>query len=350
MNIDEVKNVLVATDRIMEALEIIIPFAKSLSGGMYNEALQFKARMENIQNSEMMLGDSDIKERNKVRLAILDFLSQIEHYVNKKGDINAYCQDFIVNVNDIQLPFVDRIRFRQLLMDNMQSDGAKLIFVKGVTKSGMSYLENYLIHLCKINPLYNLVRINVPVELEDPELTNGVSLAKSISIVLNLDIDWEITEKDQFKFTRFVSKLKEAIEKYSTIPIVFMHDFHKMSAVPPDINKFILKIADAFIGSFPKTIFIIAGLELESLPNWSDLKRFFPVYDIENINQDNIRDCLRSIFKSYNQDIERIMNQQLNEDVYIATMLAKLVPDTSKIDIASVGSSIADHLYTLHQH
>lgn len=346
--IEKIKELLIGKDKISEAIEVIVPIAKTMTIGMYNTAILLKGRYESYEQA-LIDGTNDENEKNKIRLAITKFLTEIECYLDESGDIKAHCKDYLIN--DKKTLFADRIKFKELIQENIQSDGAKLIFVTGSAKSGMSYLENYLIHLSKFNTLFKVIRINIAQELDNPEPFNSVSLAKLISIKLSLDINFDISEGVQFKFERFITKMKENLEANPKIPIVFIHDFHRIALVADDINRFIYKIADSFLQDFPKALFIFAGHKPESVPNWHGiLRNYCPVYEIENINETNLRDCLKSIFVYYNKKIKNILSDSITEDEYIENMMVRLVPTPTNIDIAFIGSSISDHLFTLNHH
>lgn len=346
MNIIDEINLLIGQNKISEAIEIIVPLTKTLSRGLYNIAFHLQARLAGFENDEID-GIADPTDKQRIISATIKLLSKIESNINETGEVVALCQEYLLHGKKI--PFVDRGKFKDLLKENLGSDGAKLIFVTGDPKSGMSYLENYLIHLAKLNTLFDVVRINAAIELDDPEAFKGFNLAKLLSIKFGLDINFDLSEKDQFKFERFITKLKEKLEDHMKIPIVFIHDFHRMMANIEDIKKLLYRIADEFRQDFPKVIFIIAGLDPESLPNWYDVLRFScPVYEIENIEENNIRDCLKSIYSNFGGKIELILSDSVTEEEYIESMIAKLTE--APLNIASVGSTISEHLYILNKH
>lgn len=344
--IEKIKELLIGNDKISEAIELIIPIAKTMTMNLYNTTILLQGRYKSYEQ-DVIDGTNDEKENNRIKKAVINFLTEMECYLDESGDIKAHCKDYLINDN--KTLFADRVKFKELIQENVQSEGAKLIFVTGAAKSGMSYLENYLIHLSKFNTLFKVVRINIAQELDNPEPFNSVSLAKLLSIKLSLDINFETSEGVQFKFERFITKLKENLEANPKIPIVFIHDFHRIALVADDINRFIYKIADSFLQDFPKAIFIFAGHKPESVPNWhSILRNYCPVYEIENINESDLKECLKSIFSSYYLKIKSILSDSITEDEYIENMMDRIAPTPSNIDIAFVGSTISDHLFTLN--
>lgn len=339
---------LIGLDKIEEVLEELIPLARTMSGGFHIQSVELKRRFVNMENKAVDEGSQDPAARAALSAAILRFINSIKDITNESGEIKALCAEYLLNGK--KTLFADRTSFRRIIQENVQSDGAKLIFVTGVAKSGMSYLENYLIHLEKMNDLFEVIRINIAQELDNPDLFNGVSLAKLLSIKLSLDINFDSSEAEQFKFERFMTKMKESLDANSKIPFVFIHDFHRIALVTEDIYRFIYKIADAFIVDFPKVIFIIAGLKPEMIPNWHNtLRNYHPVYEIEKVDETNLLECLKSIFESYNNKIQSTLQDTITEEEYIENMMAKLVPTPSNVDISYVGTTISDHLYILNK-
>jgi len=169
-----------------------------------------------------------------------------------------------------------------------------------------------------------------------------------LGIELGLDLNLDIDELDQFKFTRFAIKLKEKLLANEKIPLIFIHDFHHLQATP-DIAKFILKLADVFRQDFPKVIFLIAGMDYEKLPNWeSSLRMHCFVYHIEPVNKQNVEVCLDGIFDYYQHKILALGDSAITKTEYVNGMISRLIPDENNINLANVGYMISDHLMQLN--
>lgn len=331
-------------DKVEDALNLLIVESPKFSSGFHIQAMQLNGRLSK-DNNDKVSNVADEKERDKIRLEALRITQTLMGYT-VSGEVVAASADHLLN--NKCFPFIDRIQFREFLKRQIHGNGAKMIFINGPSKSGMSYLENYLIHLSTVNSLFSVVRINAAVDLNGPEPFKGVSLAKLLGIELGLDLNLDIDELDQFKFTRFAIKLKEKLVANDKIPLIFIHDFHHLQATP-DIAKFILKLADVFRQDFPKVIFLIAGMEYEKLPNWeSSLRMHCSVYQIETINKENVEACLDGIFDFYQQKILALGHSTITKSEYVNGMISRLIPDENNINLANVGYMISDHLMQLN--
>jgi hypothetical protein len=184
--------------------------------------------------------------------------------------------------------------------------------------------------------------------LDDPNPSKGVRLARVISEQVGLEINLKDNDEDIFKFVRFTTKLRESLSNHNKIPIFFLHDFHRMTIIPDDLMKFIYNVALNIRNNFPKSLFIVAGLNCESLPNWhSELRQVFPIYNIENIEESTIKECLNCIFDKYKNKVFQLGNGQITKIEYIDKMISILIPEKPKINLAFVGSKISDHLIAL---
>lgn len=336
---------LLTEDEVEDALKMLILESSKFSSGFHIQTMQLQGRLSK-DNNDKISNVSDPLERDRIRFATLELTQTLMGYPTVAGQVVADSPDQLLN--NKCYPFIDRIHFRDFLKRQIHGNGAKMIFINGPSKSGMSYLENYLIHLSTVNSLFSVVRINAAVDLNGPEPFKGVSLAKLLGIELGLDLNLDIDELDQFKFTRFAIKLKEKLVANDKIPLIFIHDFHHLQATP-DIAKFILKLADVFRQDFPKVIFLIAGMEYEKLPNWeSSLRMHCSVYQIETINKENVEACLDGIFDFYQQKILALGHSTITKSEYVNGMISRLIPDENNINLANVGYMISDHLMQLN--
>lgn len=349
MNIAAIRTLL-GNDKIEEVLALLTQDTAHLSGQFQNTLVQITGQLNRVMNNKAQYTNPELNaERAKIVASTLEFAAEIERYINASGTGADFYLDHLVN--DGRNPFIDRDAFRKMVKSKLNSDGAKIIFVKGDKRSGMSYLENFLIHIGRSNNLYNIIRINAKTELDNPDTFKGSRLAKMISIKLNLDLEFERQEDDQFKFTRFVSRLRERLEGEKRIPVVFLHDFHHLQVVPTDIYQLIAMIADSFRQQHPKTVFIVSGLDYELLPNWhTELKRFCCYeYKLEPVNEENIRQCLQAIFQQHRGKImETLEVQEITLEQYIEGMLPLLIPK-QPIDLVHVNNEITIHLEKLFE-
>ncbi|PAM95135.1 hypothetical protein B4N84_07575 [Flavobacterium sp. IR1] len=336
---------LLTQDKLEDALKLLILESPKFSSGFHIQTMQLHGRLSK-DNNDKVSNVSDPLERDRIRYATLGLTQTLMGFPTVSGQVVATSADHLLN--NKCYPFIDRIQFREFLKRQIHGNGAKMIFINGPSKSGMSYLENYLIHLSTLNSLFSVVRINAAVDLNGPEPFKGVSLAKLLGIELGLDLNLDTDELDQFKFTRFAIKLKEKLLANDTIPLIFIHDFHHLQATP-DIAKFILKLADVFRQDFPKVIFLIAGMDYEKLPNWeSSLRMHCSVYHIETIDRVNVEVCLDGIFDYYQPKILALGDSSITKTEYVNGMISRLIPDENNINLASVGYMISDHLMQLN--
>lgn len=342
-NLEKIQHLL-TQDKLEDALDNLILESQKFPSCYHIQTMQLKGRLSK-DNNDIVNNVADPLEHDRIRYATLGLTQTLMGYT-VAGQVVAASADHLLN--NKCYPFIDRSQFREFLKMQIHGKGAKMIFINGPSKSGMSYLENYLIHLSALNSLFSVVRINAAVDLNGPESFKGVTLAKLLGIELGLDLNLDIDELDQFKFTRFAIKLKEKLVANDKIPLIFIHDFHHLQATP-DIAKFILKLADVFRQDFPKVIFLIAGMEYDKLPNWeSSLRMHCLVYHIEPINRENVEVCLDGIFDYYQPKILALGDSSITKTEYVNGMISRLIPDENNINLANVGYMISDHLMQLN--
>ena len=331
---------LIESNKISLAIDELIKMTRNLSNGLYQQSALLKIRLNKIENE-----DSDETEQDIIK-AIFVLIERIEELTDESGALQMMLTDTLV-VED-SYPFIDRLQFRNILKGVLEKEGSTMIFVQGAPRSGMSHLEKYLLQLSQNNKIFEVIPIDIPATLDDPFPFKGVRLAQYMSILLSLNESLEKEESDQFKFMRFMKSLQANLSERLTIPIVFMHDFHKMNLVPPDMQKLILSIALVLRNHYPRSVFIIAGLNCEDLPNWhTDLKQVCPVYVIEGIDKQAVMDCLSSIFSKYKERIFKLGDAEISEKDYVEGMLARLIPVENQIDLSTVGSLLSEHLIQL---
>lgn len=244
-------------------------------------------------------------------------------------------------------PFINRHNFRKQLSERLETNKAKVIFVNGEPRSGMSYLGKFLNDICDKTSLFEFYDIDVPYYLSSEELLNGVTLAKAIAAKFDFDDELEDERGDKFKFVRFANRLTQAIESHESTPILFLHDFHKIPVLD-EINSLFFELLDLITKKMPNIVVIIAGFECENIRNWhSELKYLVKACDLDQITDLDVEYMLEIIFQEY-QDKINALGQPMTKDVYIENMKAKLMPDQN-IEIAVIGELLADHLYKLNE-
>ncbi len=244
-------------------------------------------------------------------------------------------------------PFVDRHNFRTQLAKRLETDKAKVIFVNGEPRSGMSYLGKFLNDICDKTGLFELFDVEVPYYLDSEDKLNGVSLAKAIAAKFNFDDELEDDRGDKFKFVRFATRLSQVIEEQNSIPILFLHDFHKIPVLD-EINSLFFELLSLITNKLPNIVVIIAGFECENIRNWhSELKYMVKTLDLDPIKEKDVDYILNLIFEEY-QDKINALGAPITKDVYIDNMKAKLMPN-QEIEIATIGELLADHLFKLNE-
>jgi hypothetical protein len=344
MDLNDIKE-LIGLNRVKDALDEISKLTKRLSSELAINTVLLQSRFKDYEDN-VLAGIASKKDFNKIKVDILKHVKNIDEQTDGKGEILAKTDETLLIENSYA--FIDRAAFRNIIKDALQSDVGKLIFITDLPKTGMSYLEKYLIHLGQQNKQIQIIPIDIHSHLENPNPAKGVSLAKYISLYSEVDIVFNDTDDEQYKFAQLLTKLKESFEKRSTIPLFFLHDFHRLSIVTQDLLKLIYNVALTVRNRFPKSIFVITGLNCELMSNWhSELEQFFPVYSLENIKEENITECLSCIFDRYKDKIFSLGNSQITKDEYIEGMILRLIPEKPKIDLAIVGSKISNHLIAL---
>jgi hypothetical protein len=248
--------------------------------------------------------------------------------------------------NDI-FPFLNRHVFRKELATRLDSKLAKVIFVKGNPRSGMSYLGKFLNDLCDKTALFELYDIEVPYYLDSEEKLNGVTLAKAIAAKFDFDDELEDNRGDKFKFVRFANRLADIIAERTSIPILFLHDFHRIPILD-EINSLFYELLSLITKKLPNLVVVIAGFESEDIRNWhSELKYLVKSYTLEDIVEQDVDVFLALLYDKYEVKINAL-GVPLSKTEYIENMKAALLPE-NKIDIAFVGELLTDHLYKLNE-
>lgn len=345
MNLQEIENLL-KHNEIEESINNLIKISECYSQGISNSAKSLKPNFLEI-DKDRLVGINVSDRIIRLRQCILGLITKMRTYSDPNGNFQTISHETLVMEGSF--PFIDRSNFRELIHKKILENKGSLIFVEGEPKSGMSYLEKYLIHLKEVNNIFKIISINIPLALESPDPGYGMRLARYMAEYLDLEVDFKDSGPEHFKYTRFLNRLREKCSCCNEIPIFFLHDFHKLSITPNDLLDFIYNLAQSIMTIFPKTLIIIAGLKCELIPNWqSELRLYYQIFQLENIDEQSIKECLASIYKRYKDKIIELGNQNLTEEDYVQGLIQKLNKEyPNNMDVTFVGSMLANQLYKL---
>ncbi|TYP75289.1 hypothetical protein [Aquimarina intermedia] len=271
---------------------------------------------------------------------IARFLGKFNSYVSRDN------YDIIngLNTNHFQsvlfkatnLPFLDRTDFRAKFYHALNCNKGEVIFVKGEKQSGMSYLKEYFLDVCDKFDFLEFREINVFRYLEVPAAASeqGLHLAKIMAANFNLDTNLGIEEIEDLKFIRFCELLRTKFLKMDKIPLVFIHDFHKITNLLNDVNNFLYELIKRVVETFPKAIFVIAGFSYENLSEWdSDLSNKCEVYEMENISQDDLKNFAAIVYQKYKAKIDKLYKESDTnfEDAFVKRLLPFSKTSVSKL-------------------
>jgi len=310
-------------------------------------------------------GVEEAKEKNRIRKDLLSFVHLLQTNSPHDDQIEELLRCKLVFDNT--MPFIDRKQFREKINTLIAAEKAQIVLIEGEPKSGMSHLEKFLAHVTTNLAMCKLHSFEIPGILDEPDSNLGEALAKAIALDLDLDINLDSDDKDQFKFIQFLTKLREKLRSEKEIPIFFFHDFHHIEDSNDGLLKFVYMLINSITKEFPKSIFILAGMDYSNLKNWhSDLKfRLRKArYSMESVMEEDVKLCLESVFGVYGKQIirsaaegisadeltklendEEAMNQAKKE--YVQSSLQTLVPDPQNINIDEVGQQIMNFIYEL---
>jgi hypothetical protein len=343
---------LIKLGAIQGAIQKTMEIAESLSDDFHSRAIVLNTRLLLYQKNKTdgLIPPNDESILNIIRFDLLAFLNEIDDFGEKKTEIIHSLNDTLL---DNSFPFVERMALRDFIKTSIEGKSSKMIFVKGESKSGLTYIEKYLNYLSQKNELYRVVNFHVP-SLDGPEPFKGVQFAKFLSLDLGFDANLNEAESDQFKFTKFTTKLREKLANQPSkqTVIFFLHDFHRLNPMPDDIKKFIQNLAFSIQSNFPKTIFIISGFQQEQLPSWNDDFQFndsiFSVYEMEKITKDGFKQCLQAIYTNFKPKIVKMNGgTDLTADEYIDGMLDLISPVGKPFNLAEASFEIKKHLFNL---
>jgi hypothetical protein len=348
MTVWETINELVGNDKIKEALDLLRTASKPFPPAYLSRVVNLQGDLTRYINAEAN-GTEEIKELRRIRSAVTDLNLELQSRTYEDGECLTSSSESLVI--DYSYPFIDRESFRKKLATALKQLKPKMIFVEGLEQSGMTYLENYVIHLGEQCSNYSVISIDASKELYDPNPAKGVVLARLLATKLDVTIDLTRDDTSQFKFEGFITKLKEKISGMTQTPVVFIHDFHKLE-VMQDVHNLIVRLTDAFRqGNFPKIIFIIAGMKAERLPGWQlNMRMICPVYDTgEAVSVDHVRSCLVSVFKKYGDTIAELGGGPISEADYVEGMIAQLIPEPPNVNLVQVGKELQNHLFDIKE-
>lgn len=341
---------LIRSNHIIESLMALDEICRNSNNGFRERVIILNSRLSELQ-AERVIGIENPNGFIVLKNNILTFIDSVRKYQEAEKSIQEdfdYESKLLINNS---FPFVDRTGFRALLADLLKDNNSQIVFVKGPEKSGMTHLEKYLIHIGRLNELYNIIPLNIPDLLDDPKPFKAARLAKYMALALDIDVAIDDSDDDQFKFRKSINQIKNKINSTHKIPIFFMHDFHRLILIPDDIYRLIQTIGSSVLSNFPKSIFIFAGIEETRLPNWyNDLMPISTVYDIEGVEEEHVINCLEEIYDKFQDKLEILgfkeEDKVIKKELYINGMLREM--DLAEpIQVTELGQKLLNHLHIL---
>ena len=346
MDLENIK-FLISQNNYQEVLNLLEELSQNLPEGINQIILNLKGRYNRLEEDRVngIVGTAD---ENQLRMAFTRLTFMIESKGLSSNRVPQIIGSKLLLNNSF--PFLDRVGFRDKLTNLFCSDEARLVLVKGDPKSGMSYLGKFLIHLSKNLKICKVIDCDIPLIVDGPYAFKGELVAKYISNFLGIQLDFDNSENVPLKYARFHSGLTEKLRYEEQIHILFLHDFHKLKEVNEDLMKWMYMIIDS-INNFPKSIFIIAGLNYSLLRNWhSSLKFTADIYEMELIQKDDLSQFLEYVFGEFEQKIRQKLKADITLDEYINSMKNLLsVNSSNSLDLEMVGLTLAEHLATFKE-
>lgn len=328
------------------ALELLEMTMDGLLKAFENRLTLLRTNFNLIKNGQITDAERDVKFL-QLGSKILDFAREFYEAKSAKAIIEDHFDSQLLIDNSF--PFADRTNFRYMFRSAMESSKAKVILVDGEPKSGMSHLEKFLQHSLSGIDLVEFYPFDVGGILDEPEYSLGETLATSMAVDYGLDIDFSKQSKDLFKFSQFFTQLKEKIIASESVPIFFLHDFHKVQDNNQSLMSFVQILIERVYRDFPKAIFILAGLNYTLIPRWVNDFEFMlgnNIYKMEPVSVEDIASCLSCIFGEYeNKILEAANGHEITEEEYITEVIDELLGVNKTLVLADVGRKISRLLY-----
>jgi len=329
-----------------DSLNLLDAMMTGLLKGFEDRLSLLRTLLNLIKNKPMSDADRDA-ELLKLGSKILDFARDFCEARDAEAVIEQqFASQLLI---DNSFPFADRTNFRGMLRNAMDASKAQIILVDGAPKSGMSHLEKFIQHSFSEAKFVEFHPFNVGGILDEPECSLGETLATSMAVDCGLDIDFSKLSQDQFKFSQFFTQLKEKISSSDTVPIFFLHDFHKAQDNNQSLLAFVQILIERVYRDFPKAIFILAGLKYTLIPRWVNDFEFMlgnRIYHMELVSEADIEACLRCIFAEYEDDIAQAAEGgEITEDDYITEVIDELLGEDRTVVLADVGRKISRLLF-----
>lgn len=344
MNINDVRT-LIVNNKVEESIELLEKASVGLLNSFVDTINLLTSRIKMFRQHEI-LGTAQTENINDIKKSILDIAQEMVNTTPPQDIIIELIESKLLIRNSF--PFIDRKKFRRSIKRKLTTDEAHIFLVNGAPKSGMSHLGKFLEHLSENLKVITLIPCDIPQILDEPHMHLGDKLAKYMTFSMNMEANFDENENAQFKFIQFINKLKDKIRSENRVPVFFLHDFHKINDRNENLLEFIFMLINSINSDFPKAIFILAGLNYENLRNWhNDLKFTTEIYNMEVAKIDDLKKCLISIYKEYNEEIEDFLEMPITEEEYLDIMIEKLVEDENSLNIQSIGKGLSNHLLKL---
>ncbi|MDF1696866.1 MAG: hypothetical protein P1U56_13575 [Saprospiraceae bacterium] len=344
MNIEDLRT-LVQNNKTEESIEFLKKFSVGPLKPFLNSLIILRARFDEF-NKNQIVNIPQVENLNSIHKTILDIAEEMADHAVPTEEIENLIESRLLLENSF--PFIDRKKFRTSIQKKLATDKAHIFLVSGQPKSGMSHLEKFLKNLSENLKVITLIPCDIPQILDEPNMHLGEKLAKFISFSMNMEVNFDDTENAQFKFIQFINKLKEKIRSENRVPVFFLHDFHKINERNENLLEFIFMLITSINSDFPKSIFIVAGLNFENLRNWhNDLRFTTEIYKMESVKIEDLKRCLSIIYEEYKGEIQEKLNQPITKEEYLEQMVQKLTQEGEPLNIKTIGESLSDHLFTL---
>jgi len=348
MILDDIKT-LIENNKLRNAIDLLKTVCTGPMQPLEERVILLSSRLNlyHTQLNDNIPTDENVNELKRAILAMgYEFNRSIEAEQGNENKLETILNSSLLIDNSF--PFVNRSQFRANIDEVLSSERAQVLLVKGTRESGMSYLEKYLKHLNNELKMYNVIPCDIPLILDSPNMALGETLAKFISNALNMTFEFDDSENEQFKFTQFINNLKTKIRSEEKMPLFFMHDFHKLEDENTNLLDLIYTLIYSITNDFPKSLFIIAGLNYTSLRNWhSDLRFTTKIYQMETVTIEDVNKCLKCIFGEYQPKISEVLSQNISEQEYLDAMVEELTENDGSVNIKKIGEALREHLFTL---
>ena len=339
---------LLGNNKLKEAVDLLLEHGKGPMNIHEAQILNFQRRLSEYKKVVEIDKRTHHENLNDIEHSIKTFIDRVESKQLDEGKLDELINSLLLI--DSGVPFIDRSGFRDHLKTVLNSEKPQIICIEGEERSGMSHLEYYLQHLNDELEIFNFIPLDIPEILDEPDTLGGEILAQMIAYEFGIAVDFSSDEKALFKFTQFITTLKEKVANDERVPLFFMHDFHHIKKRNDNLYDFISLLISKLRSSFPRSVFIIAGMDYKSMDKWRKIRNYVKIYRMEQAAETDTDKCLRHIYSVYKDEIIDLFqgkHDAITEEQYVEYMLDELRKDNQELKIDLLGEKLEDHLYAL---